>query len=226
MWHWNKTFRNNFATIQIKLTYTNQLHRVMCSKQTSISLVLLNCDYIILLISHRNDHFRPGKTSKLRRKAGLHYDVNKWKHFPRYRPFVQVIHQSPVNSPHKGQWRGALVFSLICVWINGWVNNREAGDLRRHRDHYDVSVMESISSWAIAHVYSLWWPYRETRQSDICYADTLHCISTRFRPLCAPLKKNLFTTPHCLCSFDMISCRNNLCEARSKQLSVSSGATL
>ena len=47
----------------------------------------------------------------------------------------------PVNSPHKGQWRGALVFSLICVWINGWVNNREAGDLRRYRAHYDVTVM-------------------------------------------------------------------------------------
>ena len=47
----------------------------------------------------------------------------------------------PVNSPHKGQWRGALMFSLICVWINGWVNNREAGDLRHHRGHYDVSVM-------------------------------------------------------------------------------------
>ena len=47
----------------------------------------------------------------------------------------------PVNSPHKGQWRGALMFSLICVWINGWVNNGEAGDLRRHRGHYDVSVM-------------------------------------------------------------------------------------
>ena len=26
-------------------------------------------------------------------------------------------------------------------WINGWVNNREAGDLRRHRAHYDVIVM-------------------------------------------------------------------------------------
>ena len=47
----------------------------------------------------------------------------------------------PVNSPHKGQWRGALMFSLICVWINNWVNNREAGDLRRHRSHYDVTVM-------------------------------------------------------------------------------------
>ena len=47
----------------------------------------------------------------------------------------------PVNSPHKGQWRGALMFSLICVWINDWVNSREAGDLRRQRSHYDVIVM-------------------------------------------------------------------------------------
>ena len=66
---------------------------------------------------------------------------SKWKPFPHYWPFVRGIHRSPVNSPHKGQWRGALMFSLICVWINGWVNNREAGDLRRYRAHYDVNVM-------------------------------------------------------------------------------------
>ena len=46
------------------------------------------------------------------------------------------------DSPHKGQWRGALMFSLICVWINDWVNNREAGDLRRYHAHYDVIIME------------------------------------------------------------------------------------
>ena len=51
------------------------------------------------------------------------------------------IHQTPVNSPHKGQWRGALMFSLSCIWINGWVNNRKAGDLRRYRTHYDVTVI-------------------------------------------------------------------------------------
>ena len=66
-------------------------------------------------------------------------DVIKWKHFPRNWPIRSV----PVNSPHNGQWRGALMFSLICVWINGWVNNRKAGDLRRHRGHYDVNV----TSW-------------------------------------------------------------------------------
>ena len=70
-----------------------------------------------------------------------HDDVIKWKHFPRCWPFVRGFHRSPVNSPHKGQWRGALMFSLICVWINGLVNNREAGDLRRYRAHYDVNVM-------------------------------------------------------------------------------------
>ena len=73
----------------------------------------------------------------------VHDDVIKWKHFPRYWPFVQGIQRSPVNSPHKGQWRGALMFSLICAWINAPANNREAGDLRRHRAHYDVIVMQS-----------------------------------------------------------------------------------
>ena len=45
------------------------------------------------------------------------------------------------NSPHKGQWRAAFMFSLIYAWINGWVNNDEAGDLRRHRAHDDVIVI-------------------------------------------------------------------------------------
>ena len=74
-----------------------------------------------------------------------HDDVIKWKHFPRYWPFLRRIHRSPVNSPHKGQWRGALMFSLIWTWINSWVNNPEAGDLRRHRAHCDVIVMNILS---------------------------------------------------------------------------------
>ena len=82
-----------------------------------------------------------------------HDDVIKWKHYPRYWPFVRGIHRSPVNSPHKGQWRGALMFSLICPRINGWVNDRKAGDLRRLRTNYDVTVMivrhtaHTIVSW-------------------------------------------------------------------------------
>ena len=58
-----------------------------------------------------------------------------------FRVTVRGIHRPPVNSPHKGQWRGALMFSLICVWINGWVNNGETGDLTRYLAHYDVRVM-------------------------------------------------------------------------------------
>ena len=70
-----------------------------------------------------------------------HDDVIKWKHFPRYWPFVRGIHRSPVYSPHKGQWRGASIFYLISAWINSWVNNRKACDLRRHCANYDVKVM-------------------------------------------------------------------------------------
>ena len=73
----------------------------------------------------------------------LHDDVIKWKHFPRYWPFVRGIHRSPVNSLHQGQWRGALMFSLICAWIY----NREAGDLRRRRVHCDATVMYFAPTW-------------------------------------------------------------------------------
>ena len=84
----------------------------------------------------------------------LHDDVIKWKHFPRYWPFVLGIHRSPVNSPHKCQWRRALMFTLICARINVWINNREAGDLRRYYGHYDVIVMilmDFISNWLLIH---------------------------------------------------------------------------
>ena len=74
-------------------------------------------------------------------KLSWHDDVIKWKHVPRYWPFVRGIHRSPVNSTHKGQWRGALMFSLICDWINDWVNTREAGDLNCYRAHCDVTGM-------------------------------------------------------------------------------------
>ena len=78
-------------------------------------------------------------------------DVIKWKHFPRYWPFVRGIHQSPVNSSHKGQWRGASVVSVICAWINVWVNKLDAGDLRRHLAHYDVIVMKCRIVIQISH---------------------------------------------------------------------------
>ena len=55
--------------------------------------------------------------------------------------FVSGIHQSPMNSPNRGLWHGALMFSLIGSWTNGWVNNRDVGDLKRYRTLYDVIVI-------------------------------------------------------------------------------------
>ena len=74
------------------------------------------------------------------RHVVLHDDVIKWKHLPRYWPFVRGIHRSPVKSPHKGQWRGALMFPLICVnkrlskqsW--GWWFETLSCRLWRHRN--------------------------------------------------------------------------------------------
>ena len=110
------------------------------------SLVMLPCSQLLgrvsswctWLIACLSSSLVVGSASM---NTSLGDDVIKWKHFPRYWPYVRGIHRTPVNSPHKGQWRGALMFSLICVWINDWVNNREAGDLRRYRVYYDVTVM-------------------------------------------------------------------------------------
>ena len=74
----------------------------------------------------------------------------------------------------------ALMFSLICVWINDWVNNREAGDLRRYRAHYDVIVMDVIVMAHSVHVtiavrctsvrYKYWWTCHMGLGSFLCWA--------------------------------------------------------
>ena len=83
-----------------------------------------------------------------------HGDVIKWKHYPHYWPLVRGVRRLSVISPHKGQWRGALMFSWICIWINGWINNREADDLRRYRAHYYVTVM---CFFLPSHYMDQWW---------------------------------------------------------------------
>ena len=80
------------------------------------------------------------------RHPGFHDDVIKREHFLCYWPFVRGIHRSPVGSPHKGQWHGALIFSLICAWTNGWENNRDGGDLRRYGAHWYITIMH-LASW-------------------------------------------------------------------------------
>ena len=69
--------------------------------------------------------------------------VKAWWHhqMETFSALLAICAGNSPDSPHKGQWRVALMFSLICVWINGWVNNREAGDLRLYHAHYDATVM-------------------------------------------------------------------------------------
>ena len=107
-----------------------------------------------------------------------HDDVIKWKHFPRYWKIVRGIHRWPVNSPHKGQCRGVLMFSLMCAWINDWVNNGETGDLRRHGAHYDVTVMK----YAILHK---WYPLDVFVSNNVCLpflliSNVIHFLNVRY----------------------------------------------
>ena len=107
-------------------------------------------------------------------------DVIKWEINLRYWPFVRGIHRSPVNCPHTGQWRGALMFSLTCAWINGWVDNRKAGDLRRNRAHYDVIVMNM--SRLILRLLIVWLIERKENTTSMRYAEvTLNQTAKAFR---------------------------------------------
>ena len=72
-------------------------------------------------------------------------EVTWWRH--QMETFSALLAICAGNSPHKGQWRRALMFSLICARRNSWVNNGEAGDLRRHLAHYDVTVMHWSRQW-------------------------------------------------------------------------------
>ena len=75
-------------------------------------------------------------------------------------PFQRGINRSLVKSPHKGQWRGALMFSLICVSTNSWVNNRSASDLRRHRDYYGIIVMMTFIHYSSTFIYDAACPIK------------------------------------------------------------------
>ena len=84
---------------------------------------------------HHCIHNRHSQTRSLLFFSLIHGDVIKWKNFPRYWPFVRGIHRSPVNSPHKGQWRGALMFSLykrLSKQSKGWWFGTPSFPLWRH----------------------------------------------------------------------------------------------
>ena len=73
----------------------------------------------------------------------IHDDVIKWKFFSAL--LALCAGNSPVTGEFPSQRPVTRSFDVfvffICSWINAWVNNREAGDWRRHCAHYVVIVM-------------------------------------------------------------------------------------
>ena len=70
-----------------------------------------------------------------------HDDVIKWKHFPRHWPLCGEFTGHRWIPLTKASDAELWCFLWSAPLINGWVNNRETGDLRRHGAHYDVIVM-------------------------------------------------------------------------------------
>ena len=74
----------------------------------------------------------------------FHCDIPWWRH--QMETFSALLAICAGNSPVTGEFPAqrpvTRSFDVFCAWINGWVNNLEANDLRRYRAHYDVTVMQ------------------------------------------------------------------------------------
>ena len=92
-----------------------------------------------------------------------HDDFIKWKHFPHYWPFVWGIHRWPAPRPMTWSFH----VSLIRAWINGWVNNREAADLRCHQAHYDITAMWTIQQSLCREPAGHQWGFSSQRTSNV-----------------------------------------------------------
>ena len=139
--------KNNGFTVWQYRTFERQTLKTNSRRDTNFVVTVGNC------ACHNNNVTTTGAIS--------HDDVIKWKHFPRHWPFVRGIHRSSENFQHKGQWRGALTFSLISTCTKSWANNGDAGNLRRHRAHCDVIVMWR-QSWHHNHArFSVKLPRKE-----------------------------------------------------------------
>ena len=113
-----------------------------------------------------------------------HDDVVKWRHFPRYWLFGRGTHRSPVNSPHKSQWRGALVLSLICAWINALVNTRAHCDVIVKILHWALQWKQTYIS-LIAQIAPLSFQGSHRTQTQTCEMRWLHAsVVTEWSPAC------------------------------------------
>ena len=163
--HISVVFPSNFSLTKMRFKMSSGKWQTFClrqcvnaltSEQISFDLNLTVCSFMCLIDTK--------SVLVLTMLFCRTHDVIKWKYFLCYWPFLRGIDQSPMNSPHKGQWRGASVFSFICAWINGWVNNHDAGASRRHRAHYDVIVMQrKATTWSNDHPVD--WCLRQATMS-------------------------------------------------------------
>ena len=117
-----------------------------CTTSTGVSVprAWMSSEYILMRECNNWEHCTSGSSISGDYVISFRYNVAWWRH--QVEKFSVLLALSAANSPVTcespvNQWRGALVFSLICAWINGWVNNSKTVDLRCHRAHYDVIVM-------------------------------------------------------------------------------------
>ena len=150
-------FRYNLSGVWLKLSKSSQLSIIqyvgLCVFSLPISFVMIERIYILCLII-----IIKSEVWTITHCLGLGHEtmvcavclsIFLWHRMETYSALLVLcvgIHRSPVNSPHKGQWRGALMSSLICAWQNVWINYRDVGDRRRHRVCYDVTVMSALFS--------------------------------------------------------------------------------
>ena len=114
-----------------------------------------------------------GKCASLQNQNPYLVSWNKsWCH--QMEAFYALLARSSLDSPYKGQARRALIISLICTWINGWANNREAGTLSHHRAHYDVTAMSLIVVGIPVHLQDFVGTFSDTENMEWA----LHCIKT------------------------------------------------
>ena len=174
LWVWLKMLSNHLQLILFYEQCPDVTHlTLLCENSNSLRLQMFNCFdcSIVKHFEYTHDLMTRGQfypRVKIDYELRVHDDVNKWKHFLRYWPFVWGIHRSPFTGefPHKGQWRGALMFSLICAWTNGWMNTRDASDLRCHRTNHCNGLWEDSSPTMRIHlllasralIHTIWSP--------------------------------------------------------------------
>ena len=105
--------------------------------------------------------------------------------------YMGGIHWSLVNSFHKGQRGGALMFSLICTWTNGWADNQDAGDLRCYCIHYDATVMRNTCMGVIVMVAKT----MKLRQNGRHFADDIFKCIFLTENVSMPIEMSLKSVP-------------------------------